>query len=312
MVHSRNTALSAPTPAFAETPKYKLLRMQESAKQAEVPQKLRQAFLNSQKEAKRKKEEHAKKQEEEKKRLEGEKKWEEEKKRLEDEKKWEEEKKRLKAEAKKREEEKKRSDEAKKEAHKGKSKAVVEPEEMEEDKKEEQQVKTEVQEEEEEEEAEASTSHKPATYPQKKSVKMPMMIDDSGKNISGDLVQGPLYPSCMACFRTRKDCQWKRSAKSCKTCVRMKASCTLVFDFEETQKLPAECDIELESLPKRTKLESNLTTAMLGTIETQITTLLKLATLQAKIAAQESKANVEMFEEVKDSLEALHGKINDA
>jgi hypothetical protein len=64
--------------------------------------------------------------------------------------------------------------------------------------------------------------------------------------------------------------------------------------------------------PKRIKMESPSLVTSLERIDNQISALLKLTAVQVKQNAKEHQLNVDLFEEVKSSLEALHEKANRA
>jgi hypothetical protein len=147
------------------------------------------------------------------------------------------------------------------------------------------------------------------------------MVDDSGKDISNDLVSGPMYPSCMACVNSKKNCQWKQStihlrlshlpnkARNCEECIRSNKGCQFVWD---ASKRPADSAIESESSTKRIKMESPDLVASLERIDSQIGALLKLSTTQAQKNAKDHQFNADMFQTVANSLELLHQKANNA
>ena len=149
------------------------------------------------------------------------------------------------------------------------------------------------------------------------------MIDNSGKNVSSDLVYGALYPSCLACFNAKKVCQWKESvihlrlsllpnkARNCENCVRSKEGCHLIWDRDEALKRSAESPLEPQS-PKRIRIESATLVTSLERIDNQIDTLIKLTTAHAEQNAKEQGSNADLFEEIKTSIEALQEKANGA
>lgn len=148
------------------------------------------------------------------------------------------------------------------------------------------------------------------------------MINDVGQNISDEIVQGPLYPSCLACVKGKKECQWKMSVitlrlqnlpskpRNCENCVRSKANCQFIWDREESLKRPAESGVQPES-SKRVKVDSSDLVTCLQNLDKQIGDLVKLTAAQAQRTTKDHHANLEMFETIQTSLEGLHEKYND-
>lgn len=152
--------------------------------------------------------------------------------------------------------------------------------------------------------------------------KTPAIISKEGKNVSNDVVQGNLYPSCKACFAAGLDCQWKTSvvhfrlsgipnkAKNCENCVRKQIGCHLAWDGDESLKRPAQDNLEAES-SKRPKSDDADLYAYMERIEKSIGKLVKFAASQAEKATKDHEETATMFKKIEESLEGLHEKMND-
>jgi len=155
--------------------------------------------------------------------------------------------------------------------------------------------------------------------------KSPIILNEAGEDISDDIVTGGLsgYPSCMACFKGNKECQWKvlvihlrlsnfpNKAKGCENCIRKKGACQFIWERDESLKRTAESALEPES-SKRAKVESSdyrNTTTLLESIEGNIGALVKLSAAQAATTTQKHQSDLKALRAIQTSLEGLHKKI---
>lgn len=129
------------------------------------------------------------------------------------------------------------------------------------------------------------------------------MINDSGKDISDDIVQGALYPSCMACSNANKPCHWKMSiihlrlrglpnkARNCENCVRAKGPCQLIWDCDSDESLKRAADSALEpESSKRVKVDCPDLVTCLQSIDEKIGALVNLTAAQALRTTKEHEA----------------------
>lgn len=145
------------------------------------------------------------------------------------------------------------------------------------------------------------------------------LVNDAGKNISNEIVQGVLYPSCMACAKAEQPCQWKQcvihlrlagvpnKAKNCEDCVRKQVACQFVWERDESLKRAAE-EYQTSEAHKRTKFDGPDMVSCMQSIDKNIGTLVKFMVTQATQSSDNHQMTSDALGSLTDSLEGIRQK----
>ena len=145
------------------------------------------------------------------------------------------------------------------------------------------------------------------------------LVNEAGNDVSSEIVEGVLYPSCLACVKAEQTCQWKQSvihfrlagvpnkAKNCEECVRNKGGCWFVWERDESLKRTAEEYLASES-HKRNKFDGPDMVSCMQSIDKNIGTLVKFMVTQATQSTDNHQMTSAALRSLTESLDTIREK----